>query len=96
MSRSHQEVSQQARVLFSSKQVEAFRVESEPAATLDRTNPNWTRAAAGPAAEVEAGVPPSWRSTRAHGISSGICVNRVFPLLRNGLPPLDQAFSGAH
>jgi len=95
MAQSHLDVSQQAQALFSSKQVEAFRVEKEAAAIQDRYGRTETgRGLLLARRLVEAGVPFVEISCPGPGIGNDWDLHgAAFPALRNGLPPFDQAFS---
>lgn len=95
MAQSHQEVSQQAQLLFSSKQAETFQVDKEAAATQDRYGRTDTgRGMLLARRLVEAGVP--FVEVRCPGTGPNQTWDlhdRAFPLLRTGLPPFDQATS---
>ncbi len=95
MAQSHQDVSQQALALFSSKQVEAFRVEKETEAIQDRYGRTDTgRGLLLARRLVEAGVPFVEVSCPGPDPAQGWDLHfGVFPQMRIGLPLLDQSFS---
>lgn len=94
MAKSHQDVSYQAQALFSSKQVETFRIEKEAAATLDRYGRTETgRGLLLARRLVETGVPFVEVKCPGPTAIDWDLHNGAFPALRNGLPPFDQAFS---
>lgn len=95
MPQAHNDVSQQALALFTSKQLDAFKIDKEPTETQDRygrTEPGRSLLLA--RRLVEIGVPFVEVSCTGPVLGGLWDLHfSVFSILRTALPPLDQAFA---